>query len=183
MPLSQTLQKVEDDIQQGDLGKAVGRLHGLIATYPDDLALREKLGSLYWRLQMPGMAGRYWYLVENKDENMQRACQGFEEAFGHDPVRILFAIKFKGDTAAIQDTYAGRVLAELARSARKKHPWYDRFRARASARNPHPAPKSLPNKARDFFIMLGCIVATVLLLLLILVGLITAVEAILRWSG
>ncbi len=183
MPLAQTLQKVEDDIQRGDLGKAVSRLHGLIASYPDDLALREKLGSVYWKLQQPAMAGRYWYLVENKDENMQSACKSFEAACGNDPARMLFALKFRGDTEAIRDAYAGRVLSELDRSARKVHSWYDSFRARASAKNPHPAPKSISSKARDFSMMLGCIVAAVLLLLLFLVGLITSVEAILRWFG
>jgi hypothetical protein len=44
MAIEQTLNRVERDIASGDYGRARDRLHGLIATYPNDLALRRKLG-------------------------------------------------------------------------------------------------------------------------------------------
>lgn len=36
-----TLKRIEKDIENNNLGKARDRLHGLIATYPNELALRK----------------------------------------------------------------------------------------------------------------------------------------------
>ena len=180
MPLAQTLQKVDGDIRQGDLGKAVSRLHGLIGSYPNDLALREKLAAVYWRLQLPGLAGRYWYLVEAKDERMQSACQNFETQFRKDPMRILLALKFKGDFAAIQDAYAGRVLADLERRAGEKYAWFPSFRKKALSRYSRPEKRGVTQRVRDFFFQWGCVVALALVAALALVGLFTAASALLR---
>ncbi|AIW86484.1 hypothetical protein bwei_3876 [Bacillus mycoides] len=54
-----TLKRIEKDIENNNLGKARDRLHGLITTYPNELALRKKLGDIYFTLQYPEMAGRY----------------------------------------------------------------------------------------------------------------------------
>ncbi|MGE5071923.1 MAG: DUF6584 family protein [Anaerolineae bacterium] len=92
MSLSRTLERIEEEVRRGDLGKARDRLHGLIGTYPDDLGLRERLGRVYWQLQMPEMAGRYWYLAERRDEDMRAACSRFEAHFRNDPALILLAL-------------------------------------------------------------------------------------------
>jgi hypothetical protein len=67
-----TLQKIEDEIEAGDYGKARDRLHGLLVTYPDDLSIRRRLGDVCWQLQHPAMAGRYWYL--EADQTPERLC-------------------------------------------------------------------------------------------------------------
>ncbi|MCL6572901.1 MAG: DNA helicase [Bacillus sp. (in: Bacteria)] len=92
-----TLEKIEDDIKKNDLGKARDRLHGLISTYPNELELRKKLGDIYFELKYPSMAGRYWYLEENKTPEMVKACNEFEKFMGNDPYRIARTLKYKGD--------------------------------------------------------------------------------------
>ncbi len=67
MSKERTLERVEAEIAGGDLGKARDRLHGLIRTYPDDISLRSRLASIYWKLQYPHMAGCYWFLEENQN--------------------------------------------------------------------------------------------------------------------
>jgi hypothetical protein len=114
----ETLSRIQADIASSDLGKARDRLHGLIATYPDDLALRLRLGQVYWELRYPSMAGRYWYLEEEKTPDMTAACLLFERSCGGNPVNLLLGLKFRGDIERIRDTYAGRTLLELqARAA------------------------------------------------------------------
>jgi hypothetical protein len=113
VPIQETLEKVAQEIAAGDLGKARDRLHGLLATYPGDLALRRRLGEVYWALQQPAMAGRYWYLEEKKSFDMGAACRAFERHCGHDPLQMLLALKYKGDLGSIRDTFAGGALLEL----------------------------------------------------------------------
>ncbi|GLV65106.1 hypothetical protein Bmyc01_37750 [Bacillus mycoides] len=45
-----TLKRIEKDLKNNNLGKARDRLHGLIATYPNELELRKKLGDIYFTL-------------------------------------------------------------------------------------------------------------------------------------
>ncbi|PFN98769.1 DNA helicase [Bacillus sp. AFS076308] len=97
-----TLRKIEEDIKNGDLGKARDRLHGLISTYPDELELRRKLGDIYSSLKYPTMAGRYWYLEEDKTPEMEKACAVFEKSEGNNPYRISRTLKFKGNPEIIQ---------------------------------------------------------------------------------
>ncbi|MDP4551907.1 DNA helicase [Alkalihalobacillus macyae] len=101
MPVK-TLKKIEKDIEGNDLGKARDRLHGLISTYPNELKLRRKLGDIYYKLDHPSMAGRYWYLEEKKTPEMSKACSKFEEAMGEDSYNIVRALKFKGDKEMIE---------------------------------------------------------------------------------
>ncbi|WP_459502760.1 DUF6584 family protein [Bacillus sp. C1] len=117
-----TLIKIEKDIENHDLGKARERLHGLIQAYPDDLSLRKKLGDIYFRLQYPTMAGRYWYLEENKTPEMLQACRQFEKSLGNNHNEIIKTLKFKGDSATIHNlsfTYTsptqGRVAEQIVR--------------------------------------------------------------------
>ncbi len=46
-----TLKRIEEDIENNNLGKARDRLHGLIFTYPNELHLRKQLGDIYYKLQ------------------------------------------------------------------------------------------------------------------------------------
>jgi hypothetical protein len=119
MAKQETLKKIHQEIENGDLGKARDRLNGLIKSYPDDLSIRKLLGDVYWKMQMPMMAGRYWYLEAVKDENMVMACKCFENHFGNNPDYLLRAIKFKGQLALIQNEYAGIVLLRLNEGANR----------------------------------------------------------------
>ncbi|MFC0187145.1 DUF6584 family protein [Fictibacillus aquaticus] len=96
-------QRIEHDIANGDLGKARDRLHGLLSTYPNNLKIRRKLGDIYYQLQDPAMAGRYWYLEEEKTPEMTAACEKFERAHGQDPKYMLRALKYNGNHKKIDD--------------------------------------------------------------------------------
>lgn len=182
MSLEQTLDQIEHDIQTGDLGKARDRLHGLIVNYPDNLELRKQLGQVYWQLQMPEMAGRYWYLEEHKTEPMLTACKRFEAQFGNDPALILFAIKFKGNVDAIKDTYPGKSLLGLDFRAREKHWWYVVFRKRGSKKFLQRTNRdSREDSIRASVIKWGCIVVVIFVILLFLVGVIDGIVTAAKW--
>ena len=126
MAKQETLERIHQEIENGDIGNARDRLNGLIKSYPDDLSIRKLLGDLYWQMQMPTMAGRYWYLEEEKDENMLMACECFEKHFGNNPDYLLRAIKFKGQLKLIQDDFSGKTLLRLYENANKIPPSYVR---------------------------------------------------------
>ncbi len=182
MPLERTLQRVQADIDAGDLGKARDRLHGLIVTYPDDLELRERLARVYRQLQLPEMAGRFWYLAEHKDADMLSACRRFEAQFRNDPLLLLFALKFKGNTEMIRDTYAAQVLLDLDRRAHAKHPWYKDYRQRGAARFRHyKHDVGKQHGIRDVILKWGCIAAAVILGLLVLLGAAVGIRTLAQW--
>lgn len=177
MSIEQTLERIDRDIASGDHGKARDRLHGLIATYPDDLTLRRKLGDVYWKLQYPAMAGRYWYLEEDKSSTMVAACQAFEHSCGKDPLQILLALKFRGDVESIRDTLAGRTLLQLHAEARSKHRYYVDFRKRGAER--YDQATSVEGLT-DRVLKAGCIVSLLIALGLLVVGLLTVLAWISR---
>ena len=144
MAKENTLKKIHQEILDNDLGKARDRLHGLLISYPDDLQLRKMLGDIYWQMLLPDMAGRYWYLEEQKDEKMLMACRRFEKQFKQDPMYMLFAIKFKGDLKKIEDTFAGETLMRLHLQAKEKYYWYEHFQNKR--RNKYATYQSEPHK-------------------------------------
>jgi hypothetical protein len=171
MAIEQTLERIERDLAARDYGRARNSLHGLISSYPDNLALRHRLGDVYWALQYPERAGRYWYLEEDKSPEMLAACRSFERACGDDPLQILFALKFRGDVQAIQETFAGRALLSLHESAKAKYSYYVDFRERGAKKYynwPERPPSSLPG-----WLKIGCLLGLFLIITLIVIGLVT----------
>jgi hypothetical protein len=124
MSIETTLQNVELDIAAGNYDKARDRLLGLISTYPNELSLRRKLGDIYWHLQSPAMAGRYWYLEEAKTPEMETACRAFEHFCGSDALQIVSCLKFRGSLGVIQGTYAEKTLLALQDKVRATR-WRD----------------------------------------------------------
>ncbi len=108
MAKDDTLKKIYSEIEAGDLGKARDRLHGLMVTYPDDIHIRELLADVYWRLQFPAMAGRYWYLTEASGEHVEAAKKAFEKSFGDDPARIMAILKLSEDPDKLPEQLRSR---------------------------------------------------------------------------
>ena len=167
MPIQQTLAKIEREIAAGDYGTARDRLHGLIATYPNDLTLRRKLGQVYWHLQYPAMAGRYWYLEADPTPDMAAACRAFERACGEDPLQILQALKFRGDLATIDPSAARKLGALQARVAERYGYRFD-FQGRGAA---HYQPTARP--WQDQALIAGCLFVALIGALLMIVGVFT----------
>lgn len=168
----ETLRRIEREIAAGDWGKARDRLHGLLATYPDDLTLRRKLGDIYWQLHYPAMAGRYWYLEEDKTPTMAQACAAFERTFGNDAAQILMALKFYGDVAAIGGTFAGRTLLALQEQAGQEHSYQFVFGKRGRERYRYPDRA----KSGGRWPLIGCLVTMLIAVALMVVGLVAIVQ-------
>jgi hypothetical protein len=155
------LKRVRADIRRGNLGRARERLHGLLSSYPENLDLRKRLGEVYWSLQMPAMAGRYWYLVKDKDERMLKACRTFEKTCKQDAARMLMDIKFRSEVAILRDTYARETLEHLTQEAIKNHTWYSCY---LEYRKNKPRPmnvdrsKNKPGNDRWLWILLAFVI-------------------------
>jgi len=167
-----TLSRIEGDIASGDYGKARDRLHGLIATYPDALELRRRLGNVYGQLQYPAMAGRYWYLEEDRSPAMDAACCAFEESCGDDPVQMLLALKFRGDFEAIADTFAGRTLLALQDRARQERGCTIGFGKPGREKFQYTSQQSTTSR----WLVVGCLFAVLASLALMVVGLVTVIQ-------
>lgn len=168
----ETLRRIEREIAAGDLGRARDRLHGLIATYPDDLALRQRLGDVYWQLHYPAMAGRYWYLEEDRTPDRIQARAAFEGSCGDDAVQILLALKFGGDVAALGDTFAGRTLLALQERARQERGYRIVFGKRGKEKYRYTE----RTKSRGRWLLIGCLVAVLVAAGLMGVGLVAVVQ-------
>ncbi|MBI5361163.1 MAG: DNA helicase [Planctomycetes bacterium] len=165
MSKESTLKKIKDDIARGDLGKARDRLHGLIHAYPDDPKLRILLGEIYHNLQFPAMAGRYWYLEENKTPEMQSACEAFEKDRGMDPFRILAALQFRGDYKCLNE-FARTKIHALENESSKKH-------IRASELKPAGKPSKRKKIVVPDWASSGCMILIIVILLLAIIGFIS----------
>jgi hypothetical protein len=167
-----TLRRIEQDIVSGDYGKARDRLHGLLGSYPHDLSLRRMLGDIYWHLQYPVMAGRYWYLEEEKTPAMSVACAAFERSCGSDPVQILLALKFKADLGPLRGTHAGQTLVALQAQAKDRYGYQVEFGQSGRGRYQY----SRQFKVRGKVLLLGLLVALAAALGLMVVGLATVLQ-------
>jgi hypothetical protein len=168
----ETLNRIEGDIASGNYGKARDRLHGLIATYPNALTLRRRLGDVYVQLQYPAMAGRYWYLEEDRSPEMDAACRVFEKACSDDPVQMLRALKFRGDFEAIADTFAGRTLLVLQIRAREEQGYTIELGRPGKEKDPHTSQQSRASG----WLVVGCFVVVLASLALMVVGLVTVIQ-------
>lgn len=113
MPKDLTLKKVEADIAAGDLGKARDRLQGLLRAYPADLEIRDRLGEVFWRLQYPEAAGRYWYLLPRDTEDRRGACAAFEARHGNDPQIVFRRLRLHPMQTADLPEHAREALEKL----------------------------------------------------------------------
>ncbi|MGR6898977.1 DNA helicase [Rummeliibacillus sp. BSL5] len=118
--IAKTLKRIEEDIENDDLGKARDRLHGLISTFPNELDLRKMLGDIYFKLKYPAMAGRYWYLEKNKTPRMIEACIVFENSMGKDINKIARALKYKGDIEILRGLELDPELLSIQHKVKEK---------------------------------------------------------------
>jgi hypothetical protein len=174
MSLEKTLARVEQDIAAGNFGKARDRLHGLLAARPNDLELRRRLGGVYRELQYPAMAGRYWYLEEDKSPEMEAAAREFEKACGSNPVLILQALKFKGELESVERLFARETLLTLQRRAKAEHGYNFKFGDAASEEGAAPVRTSFSER----LFTVGCVVSILTALTLMAVGLVVVLHKV-----
>ncbi len=175
MPIDETLERIEREIASDDLGKARDRLHGLIATYPYNLSLRQRLGDVYWALHHPAMAGRYWYLVEDKSAQMTAACDAFERSCGNSLLQILLALKFRGNPECLADEYAARRLLDLQAEVQDEYNYFIDFQRQGADRFEWVPGRRLSTRLAEA----GCVALVLVAMALLLVGLYTVLAWIL----
>ncbi|MFQ6549600.1 DUF6584 family protein [Aestuariibius sp. 2305UL40-4] len=81
--------RIDRDLEAGQIGRAMDRLHGLLCAYPDNLMLRWRLAMF---LQAEGRlveAGRHLALMPDPGPEEQVAIAAFCKANGHDPFQIM----------------------------------------------------------------------------------------------
>jgi hypothetical protein len=111
----QALERIEEDLKNGDLGKARDRLHSLIRNHPSDTSLRSRLAGIYWQIKLPVEAGRYWYLEESRSEEEEMAVDIFKKNCGYRASEILHRLKLKVDTELLDTEFARRQVRELVK--------------------------------------------------------------------
>jgi len=171
MPKPETLKRIEKDIAAGNLGKARDRLHGLIVSCPEDLSLRSRLAEIYWRLQYPAMAGRYWYLEEQRTEEMRQAVAEFEQECGNEPWLIATRQKIRFEPEGLAPGHAQDRLTELTDRCKRKYGQAPDFSGRRGKR------PSFPENASSHAVAVGCILTLVVLAFLAIMG----IKHVLSW--
>ncbi len=91
--------KVNQDLENNDLNKAISRLESSLQFNILDAAYRKKLGNLYLQKNNLIKAGKYFYLLENNSETEVKAIEAFEKCFGNDPILICKNIVTKSHFA------------------------------------------------------------------------------------
>ncbi|OHB82195.1 MAG: hypothetical protein A2W31_16160 [Planctomycetes bacterium RBG_16_64_10] len=166
-----TLQRVSDDIGRGYLGTARDRLHGLLGIYPDDLSLRSRLAEVYWQLRHPGLAGLYWFLDPERNDDIRTAIAEFERECGGDPWILLTRLKLRWNPDEMPDGFAKEQIRELLDQCRKK---YKRVPEFPTGRGPGQR-KRKPNQFKDAIAALGCGLVVFVVLFLLVMGVIQVV--------
>ena len=172
MPIKETWARIEDEIAAHDLGKARDRLHGLLVTYPEDLAIRHKLGEVYRQLGHPAMAGRYWYLEQPTMAEEIAARRAFERSCGGSQLEILLALKFRGDPDKLRDSHARQKLQALIKDVEAEYGM--RVHARRRGKRKYERTR-LPGRWVGVLLAVGCLVMALVGLGLVLIGLATVV--------
>lgn len=170
MTKDSTLEQIEIEVKTGELGKARDRLHGLIATYPDDLTLRARLAQVYWTLQYPEMAGRYWLFEAGETDEIRMAQAAFEKRYGRDPLLMLQAIKFRGNPDLLPPPARQR-LDRLIAECQDKHEYYPTFAHRQV--NWQQTEKG---KTQERALLIGLITVVLIVVSCALIGLITVLS-------
>lgn len=168
MSFGEKLQQIDLEIASGELGKARDRLHGLIATYPNKLDLRRKLGDVYWQLQLPAMAGRYWYLFPDYSSIMEQAREAFEDSCGNDTLVMLNSLKFRGNLENLEDAYAREKLEKMRQLVQERYGVTVNFdRMKRSRFTP-----SKQSERTEKIVQWGCILLTICLACITVFGIV-----------
>lgn len=168
------LERVDADLERGDYGRARDRLTALIGLYPDDVFLRSRLAEVWWDLHFPAMAGRYWYLEENRTEEVVEAVEAFERSCRGSPAAIWRCLKFKGDPATLPP-FARQRIEDLVEACRKTYGDYPQLKDGRTVWESSPK-----QKLANIGCGIGCVLAIALTIFLSVVGIKSLIE---QWTG
>ncbi|GLF94889.1 DUF6584 family protein [Streptomyces yaizuensis] len=113
MALMETLARAEADLAAGRIPLARQRLRGLVSSFPEDLALRRRLGEVYRLYGEPAEAGRWMYLEEDRDPAETAA---FEKRYSA-PLRRMRALAWNAPESLAGTAFAARQLTGVREAA------------------------------------------------------------------
>ena len=90
--LEADLAAIRKAISAGQFEEATKMLRGVCLNCPPGSTHAQEVGDLFMELGFPTMAGRYWYLLEDKTDRMIAACQEFENSLCNSPTLIAQAL-------------------------------------------------------------------------------------------
>ncbi len=90
--LEADLAAIRAAIANGQVEEATRKMLAVALNVPPGTRLSQEIGDLYLELGFPEMAGRYWYLIESKSDQMIAACEEFEHSLGNTPTLIIHAL-------------------------------------------------------------------------------------------
>ncbi|HZH97571.1 MAG TPA: DUF6584 family protein [Fimbriimonadaceae bacterium] len=155
------LDKAKQEIAEGKLGIARDRLHGLVNTYPENLALRSLPGDVYWKLGYPAEAGRFWFLDHELTDERREAISAFLSRCGGDPRVILHNLKLRPPLEAFTEKEVREKIDELLRAIGARE---------------LPVRESSARNVPSVGWMYGCVAAFVGVLILGIIGAITVLR-------
>ena len=111
--LEADLAAIRAAIANGQVEEAARKMCAIALNIPPGARLSKEIGDLYWELGFPAMAGRYWYLVDSKSDQMIAACEEFEHSLGNTPTLIIHALGYPANPSP----FAKARVVELHRQA------------------------------------------------------------------
>jgi hypothetical protein len=85
------LAEVQSAIAHGQRNEAIAKLQAVALNVPPGQILSKDIGDFFYELGFAEMAGRYWYLLDDKSDAMVVACQKFEHSLANSPGQIADA--------------------------------------------------------------------------------------------
>jgi len=95
--LEADLAAIRDAISADQFEEATKMLRGVPLNCSPGSTHAQEIGDLFMELGFPAMAGRYWYLSENKTDRMIAACQEFEDSLCNSPILIIEALGWRSN--------------------------------------------------------------------------------------
>ncbi|MFF4536933.1 DUF6584 family protein [Streptomyces aureus] len=164
MPLSETLARVDADLAAGRVPAARQRLRGLVSSFPNDLALRRRLGEIYRLYGESAQAGRWLYLEPDRDVAETSA---FEARYA-DAAERMRALAWRGSESLAETPFAKEQL-EAVRVACSDALGHDVDWGTSS---PAPEPDDRTGRLADTLTGLGCLVVAVVIVAIWVNGLV-----------
>ena len=117
LKLQNQLAHIEQEFAQKSYEAAKNQLHDLLNENPNNLTIRQRLGDVYWAMDQPEAAGRYWFLIEAETPEMVAATFAFTSACKNEPYEILRRLEFNGEVGELDSEFAKYMLVNLKSEA------------------------------------------------------------------
>jgi hypothetical protein len=144
---------IRSSINEGKIEEAKIKLQAISVNYPPGVQSSKEIGDLFLELGFSAMAGRYWYFVENKSDQMMAICKEYEHSLGDNPILILQALGWPSNPSP----YTKAILKELQKNA-------------AEFREKYQYPLKFSRGLGDRFALLGCAIVVFIVMFIFING-------------